>query len=151
MTIEQIKQAFTDGKQVWILGIRMMIEKVTRYRVVLNCAPGYGHLVFSPPEATALLSTNPMVAIPKVGRQFLKPIPEILKEMLILNGFDGLSNGEIQCGCGVNDLAPCGSYMGDCYPAKKFICDRENCENGECDGETGCDCYIIDNIEPEEK
>lgn len=40
---------------------------------------------------------------------------------LVKNGFDGLYNND--CGCGLDDLMPCGNIdnMHRCKPAKKYI------------------------------
>lgn len=32
---------------------------------------------------------------------------EMIAEWLLDHGFDGLANGEVECGCSVTDLAPC--------------------------------------------
>jgi hypothetical protein len=39
---------------------------------------------------------------------------EIVSEHLKSNGFDGLRNGRIGCGCEIGDLAPCSQYFGQC-------------------------------------
>ncbi len=39
----------------------------------------------------------------------------IVMAWLRANGYDGLCN--IECGCGVENLAPCGEIMADCKPA----------------------------------
>ena len=68
---------------------------------------------------------------------------EILTEWLRANGFDGLCNIEIGCGCDVDDLNPCGDCAMDCVPAYKNRCDP-NC-GSPCDffGDTSV-CYTID-------
>jgi hypothetical protein len=40
---------------------------------------------------------------------------EILKNWLIENQYDGLCNRD--CGCDVDDIAPCGQIGTDCQPA----------------------------------
>lgn len=42
---------------------------------------------------------------------------EIVREYLKENGYDGLCNPELECGCGLDDLAPCGEMGMDCEPA----------------------------------
>lgn len=44
---------------------------------------------------------------------------EILKQHLVDNGFDGLVNGDAECGCELSDLQPCGENFADCKPAYK--------------------------------
>ncbi len=46
---------------------------------------------------------------------------EILKQHLVDNGFDGLVNGDAECGCDLSDLQPCGESFADCKPAYKRI------------------------------
>ena len=45
---------------------------------------------------------------------------EILKQHLIDNGFDGLVNGDAECGCELSDLQPCGESFANCKPAYKY-------------------------------
>lgn len=43
---------------------------------------------------------------------------EIVADYLRAHGHDGLCNPEIECGCGLGDLAPCGDYCpSECVPA----------------------------------
>ena len=39
---------------------------------------------------------------------------EIIREYLKKNGFDGLYNRELGCGCSINNLNPCGDINIDC-------------------------------------
>ncbi len=43
----------------------------------------------------------------------------IISERLKALGADGLSDQD-ECGCGLDDLAPCGSWIGQCVPAKEI-------------------------------
>ncbi len=56
---------------------------------------------------------------------------EFMKKYLEENGYDGLCQSEVDCGCGKDDLFPCGVIEWMCKPA--YIryckdCDMENCE-----------------------
>ena len=42
---------------------------------------------------------------------------EIIATWLREHGYAGLCNPEQECGCGLDDLIPCGEYFGDCEPA----------------------------------
>lgn len=53
---------------------------------------------------------------------------EILKQHLVDNGFDGLVNGDLECGCELSDLQPCGERFDDCKPAYKY---RDPLNEGE--------------------
>lgn len=57
----------------------------------------------------------------------------IVRKYLEDNNYAGLySDGE--CGCQLDDLAPCGEMMGDCSPGDKV----EGCTCG-----AGCDFHIV--------
>ena len=47
---------------------------------------------------------------------------QILSDSLKLMGADGLCTDEDTegCGCGIDDIAPCGEWIGQCVPAKKI-------------------------------
>ncbi len=63
-------------------------------------------------------------------------VKEIVKEYLKQHGFDGLYND--QCGCEVDDLAPCSEFGWDCKPGYKTSCIPESCPaDGECDFHIG--------------
>lgn len=58
-------------------------------------------------------------------------VKEIVKDYLTRHGLDGLSND--CCGCGVDDLAPCGEMKQSCRPARAVT--------GTCgDCKSPCDC-----------
>ena len=42
---------------------------------------------------------------------------QIIKQHLVVGGFDGLATEG--CGCGIGDLVPCGQDFSGCAPAKK--------------------------------
>ena len=46
-----------------------------------------------------------------------KTVRNIVESYLRDNGFDGLSESDTECGCGVEDLAPCGGMEENCRPA----------------------------------
>ena len=71
-------------------------------------------------------------------------VKEIVIAYLKVNGFDGLVNSDQPCGCGLDDLFPCGYdfHVLDCKPAYKTVCKREGCATANwCDCEDGDDCY----------
>ena len=39
---------------------------------------------------------------------------EIVKEYLMKNHFDGLYNEDLECGCSIDNLNPCGDFSGNC-------------------------------------
>lgn len=43
---------------------------------------------------------------------------KIIADYLRKNKYDGLCNLKLECGCGVDDLAPCGSPSLDCESAR---------------------------------
>lgn len=44
-------------------------------------------------------------------------VDEIIKKYLKDNGFDGLCNPDMECGCKLEDFRPCGEDFGECEPA----------------------------------
>lgn len=55
-------------------------------------------------------------------------ILDMLKEKIAQCGGDGLVNGAAECGCTIEDLAPCGEICDDCELARK-----EDTPGGEFD------------------
>jgi len=71
-------------------------------------------------------------------------VRDIVHHFLKGGGYDGLCNGDYECGCDVDDLFPCGEACADCYPGYSRTCpecplfNTEKCDLwGEYDG-TGC-------------
>ncbi len=63
-------------------------------------------------------------------------VRQIVKEYLIKNGYDGLYDEN--CGCPVDDLAPCDTCIYDCRPGHKVPCDPETCPaDGKCEHHIG--------------
>ena len=54
-----------------------------------------------------------------------KCLRDIVGNYLIRHGHDGLCNPDIECGCGMLDLMPCGEPHTDCVPARKTTKDGE--------------------------
>jgi len=50
-------------------------------------------------------------------------VKEIVTDYLKANGYDGLYNADVECGCDLNDLMPCGGYTGCCKPGYKVDCE----------------------------
>jgi len=60
-------------------------------------------------------------------------LKEIAVEYLKNNGFDGLYNEFIGCGCENDDLMPCDGPRDDCVPGHKIPCNPETCTAyGKC-------------------
>ena len=56
----------------------------------------------------------------------------MVKEYLQQNGYDGLCNTDGECGCSLEDLAPCGEMSDACAAAYK--CECEDCQDKyDCD------------------
>ena len=47
-------------------------------------------------------------------------IGEITIKFLTDHKYDGLCNSDYECGCGVDDFAPCGDSFRNCKPAYKM-------------------------------
>lgn len=54
-----------------------------------------------------------------------KTVIEMVKRYLIDNGFDGLYNEDLGCGCELADLEPCGEIRSDCTAGYKHQGDEE--------------------------
>jgi len=54
-------------------------------------------------------------------------IKNIVREWLTARGYDGLCAGE--CGCGIDDLIPCGQMIaGYCQPARRKVATEADSE-----------------------
>jgi hypothetical protein len=63
-------------------------------------------------------------------------VKEIAQEYLRKNGYDGLCCDDSMCGCDIDDICPCGEFIGECKPAYKVPYDpkvHEECEAEEDD------------------
>ena len=49
-------------------------------------------------------------------------LEDMIRAYLLLNHYDGLCNLEQECGCGLNDLRPCG--YGDFDGCRAAYCDK---------------------------
>ena len=54
-----------------------------------------------------------------------KTVIEIIKKNLIEEGFDGLYNEDLECGCEVSDLEPCDVLQNGCTAGYKHPGDKE--------------------------
>jgi hypothetical protein len=76
-------------------------------------------------------------------------VKDIVKVWLIKNGYDGLAGDE--CGCGVDDLAPCmAENCWGCVAGHAEKIDRNNSEYDLCEGEHG-DTVIFPGRKPRRK
>lgn len=48
-------------------------------------------------------------------------IQDIVSKYLKDNDFDGLYNSDNECGCGLDELAPCGESTMNCNPAIEVV------------------------------
>lgn len=55
------------------------------------------------------------------------------KEELIAMGADGLYSTHGPCGCGLDDLAPCGEQCEECMPARVMTAERARAEGFQID------------------
>lgn len=66
-------------------------------------------------------------------------VRDVLRDWLKVNGYAGLAGDE--CGCSLDDLAPCGGDPLGCQPADLHKC-SENCEHQQyCPGDGFDECY----------
>lgn len=52
-------------------------------------------------------------------------VKDIVTEYLKSGGFDGLANGFAECGCFLDDLAPCGQIGENCWAGRREVVDGE--------------------------
>jgi hypothetical protein len=56
-------------------------------------------------------------------------VREFLAKKLKEEGFDGLVNPDVECGCSIDDIAPCGCVnLDECIPAYWWPCERTRSE-----------------------
>ena len=73
-------------------------------------------------------------------------VREIVSEYLVSNGYDGLVHADgiwDSCGCGLDDLAPCGDICHYCQPAYRVTwdtCPWRREEDHDCDASSRDDC-----------
>jgi hypothetical protein len=70
-------------------------------------------------------------------------VREIIQSWLKDNGYDGLCNPDMECGCGLGDDFPCEFVTCDCEPAVKIgdMYWRANKKDG-CEPLTCDDCWV---------
>lgn len=67
-------------------------------------------------------------------------IDTIIRAYLLANGYDGLYNSEVGCGCDLDDLFPCDQPNQDCSVGYRVPCPKLNKDyNEERDGDCECD------------
>lgn len=78
--------------------------------------------------------TEPMLTLhlstdnPKERPVFQPTVKNIVIEYLQKNGFDGLTNVDLECGCHLEDFAPCGQVCEDCEAGYQVPCDCGSCD-----------------------
>jgi hypothetical protein len=66
-------------------------------------------------------------------------VTEIVIKYLEENGYDGLYNCDVECGCSINDFTPCGYIQNECQAGYANNCvdckNKNDCslQNGEYD------------------
>lgn len=62
-----------------------------------------------------------------------KTVKEIITTLLKENGYDGLVNTDLECGCTIDDggIFPCDSSPDECKPAFRVKCDCVSCDARE--------------------
>jgi hypothetical protein len=65
----------------------------------------------------------------------INDIKSIVIDYLEKNGFDGLLNENVSCGCEISALMPCDDcWIGECVPGYKTPCPGPGkCYYGQCD------------------
>jgi len=58
---------------------------------------------------------------------------EMVRDTIVGGGYDGLFNVDLECGCVLSDLAPCGEMPPDCQAGYRL----DGCTCGE-----GCDFHV---------
>lgn len=58
-------------------------------------------------------------------------VTDMVKEWLDSRGYTGLVNKDMPCGCGLDDLAPCGEMTEWCEAAYAVLCDGTVCSSCE--------------------
>ena len=94
-----------------------------------------------PGDATEMIRVPPEV----LKHPMRVSVKDIVEAFLANEGYDGLCNPDVSCGCGLEDLVPCGEISMDCRAAyrRKLPCgeDCPNCE--ESTFEPGAICFCI--------
>jgi len=78
-------------------------------------------------------------------------VETIIREWLKKNGYDGLCNPSISCGCFIEDLQPCESVMIDCEPAYVHVCDECKEKDACPDYEEGGHCFKKSSVQEDIK
>ena len=75
-------------------------------------------------------------------------ILDMVRRQLVALGADGLANPGQDCGCGLDDLAPCGNpHETECVSARKVERGGDGCTGEDCDwwvtcGQVGEGCHL---------
>jgi hypothetical protein len=65
-----------------------------------------------------------------------------LSEWLEAHNYDGLYSEDEPCGCGLDDLIPCGECCSDCQPARHVDCTPDCPARDECEYPDQGGCYM---------
>jgi len=71
-------------------------------------------------------------------------IGNMIASQLKLMGADGLVNTNAECGCGIEDLAPCGCpNFDECQPAKRRVLEKDEYIGDSCPGDIFFEPYTL--------
>ncbi len=71
-----------------------------------------------------------VAAVSKPCKPYTPRVIDMVETRLKQGGWDGLYNADLECGCLVEDLAPCGDMQAECTAGHRILLSREDVESG---------------------